>query len=146
VSTTTSPPSELQNVRHIFSVRQLMCCGFREISGLSSFDGEDPEKTFKHVALLRIFTNAGGIVFTDASEGEEDMDGAFPSYASGLAEYIKEHNLGVVTKTTPIFNPNSGSYVRLYVWETDALNVQRHLALIAPELKTHFNSIFVDAD
>jgi hypothetical protein len=47
-------------------------------------------------------------IFTDAT--------GMAQVGAGLADFIRQHNLGTVIETTREYNPNSGNSVRAYIW------------------------------
>jgi hypothetical protein len=55
--------------------------------------------------------------------------------ANGLAKYIINNDLGWVTKTEPIRNPNSGNRISVWCWGVDRDALRRKLKEIAPSTK-----------
>lgn len=91
-------------------VRDMYCCGTKEISGLT-YEGT-PEQALRQLPRV----SPACYVFTGASYYATSP----APYAKRFKDYILKHRLGVVTESAPRRNPNSGRFVTLYVWSVNS--------------------------
>lgn len=73
------------------------------------------QKTYPYPCASLVFSDAD--IYSDVSDGK--------TYGGrNFALYIKEHNLGHLTESPPVRNPNSGHTIRTWIWDVDwtALN------------------------
>lgn len=87
----------------------LNCCGLKELSGISGF--RDPSAViwalFDYYGSDNDKIHQGGYIFSEAGAGR---------YGRKLAAFITTNNLGTVTAAPAFRNPNSGNFVRTFVW------------------------------
>ena len=116
-------------------IHALQCCGVKEIAGISN----DPiEGIMRDIVENRYMASVrcAYYLYTDAA----------PSAPKGkeLTEFIKSHDLGLVTIAPPARNPNSGNVVTTFMWKINERNLfawakVNHSAMINPHSSAVLN-------
>lgn len=100
----------------------LQCCGVKEIANVYQLRNKkvNPKGVIDSVYKLFIeqpgrISGTGFILFTQAQMYEGTPDG----YGDRLADFIEKKHLGSLTITEERRNPNSGNFVKVYLWGVD---------------------------
>lgn len=103
------------------------CCGVRELSGLSCH-ACDPVQMMK--SFTRIYT--GNNPYCRSNDRFRyaifSQAGKTSKYGLKFAAFIKEHGLGELVETGFHKNPNSGNYLKAWIWTVDHIAVRAWLA------------------
>lgn len=103
----------------MLSIDDMRCCGIKEISGLSS--RQDFTNSFIDFIRVQGFypkekSDKGFckfLLFSQASRTPNPVTG----YGERFQKWIRDHKFGKVTSTGgDVRNPNSGNYLKIYVW------------------------------
>src|SRR5947207_1098090 len=108
------------------------CCGLREIAGLSHYEDDGKMKTCEsHMAdmWLSVYQpvkeypngkcNWRFAIFTEARYPDHPT-ASYTTYGQRFAEFIRKNELGDLVETTGEHqNPNSGNFLRVWVWTVD---------------------------
>lgn len=117
-------------------LHRLHCCGIMEVHDLSSSHGGvgalhdfgriayDPLDVAKRRFRYALFTEASG--YSDRCD----------RYGTSFSAFILDNKLGEVVQTGVHENPNSGNYVRAFLWTVDHEAVIKYLAVHCPEVVT----------
>jgi hypothetical protein len=97
------------------------CCGLREISGLSDHcDSAEAMQAFCGSVIFSGYLRCSHAIFSEA-RGMLMNDGP---YGERFAAYIRRHNLGTVTASKRVENPNSGNQLKVWVWTINKRNLR----------------------
>ncbi len=105
------------NMQPIFDIiHDTPCCGHRIIDGISVTDILDVVYTVGVANRDGVPRKNGAFYsFTDNTfDNENDIH-----YGDELRDFIVSNNLGVVTSTDAMQNPNSGRRLKLYTWQVN---------------------------
>lgn len=125
--------------------KRLACCGVFELHRLCYFDTPQSaflayvDKTYlrkeKRMQLDNTiadvaypFDHFRYVIFTQAKKMEH--------YGKAFAAFIEKHALGSVIHTTFNKNPNSGNFVKVWVWTVDHDACQRLLTKLGKQVPT----------
>jgi len=113
------------------TIRQLSCCGLRELSGLQGPDSPRMKmKEFIRTSCPRSgrydfrsgrYSYVGSlrfshVIFSEARDGAGD-------YGERFAAFIRRNKLGDVVASLRRVNPNSGNQVKCWVWTLNKPNL-----------------------
>lgn len=94
--------------------QRLGCCGWKEITGLSSYRGDFDQVLVDLIRLGVISRNGpscGAFLFTEALRRKADT-----GYASRFAADLKERKLERVFELQQFRNPNTRNQIRTFMW------------------------------
>jgi hypothetical protein len=100
-------------------ITRIACCGIAElhsIKGLVEAFGPDGV-AFKVGSLFATGSFNGTFLVFSEVKGNG-------GYGEKLRDFVLSANLGGVTQTTTLKNPNSGNYLTAYIWEVDRSNLK----------------------
>jgi hypothetical protein len=122
--------------RYKMQLNHVDCCGVREIAALGahrsplealrSFRARITE-TGNNRFRYAFFTQANVTDTTGKDQFGADYTERRRLYGEKFAAYIVKNKLGTVIKTEDNVNPNSGRFVKMWVWTIDHPAVIRHL-------------------
>ena len=106
----------------MFNIDDLSCCGIKEISGISSRQ-DFTESFIQFIGEQGFYPATKGdkgfcrfLLFSQASKTPNPVRG----YGERFQKWIRDHKFGKVTSTGgDVKNPNSGNYLKIYVWTVD---------------------------
>lgn len=106
----------------MLNIEDMSCCGIKEISGISS--RQDFTESFisfigDHGFSPRDKKDKGFcrfLLFSQASRSPNPVRG----YGENFKKWILAHKFGKVSSTGgDVKNPNSGNYLKIYIWTVD---------------------------
>ena len=105
----------------MITISNTVCCGMKEISGLS-FNKSGLKETLRSIYNHRTYYDSAPVrgavyLFTQAS-GRKNPP-LRTAYGMRLAKFIRSKHLGSVVSTRPAMNRNSGNYIRTFAWTPD---------------------------
>lgn len=109
-------------------INQLECCAVAELDGIQDSTLSRTLRDIYEDWFIEEVFNGRFIVFTDNDSCEDGDE---------LRDYIKKHNLGTVVVTRKAVNPNSGNYVKVYVWTVNIPKFKGHVEKLVPYLKSY---------
>jgi hypothetical protein len=99
----------------------MSCCGIKELSGLSGLTPDSVFKEFGKQAYTKSERDGRyennrwrHAIFSQAS-----VHAGANVYGTKFAAYIVKHKLGTVVETEELVNPNSGNYLKAWIWTVD---------------------------
>lgn len=101
------------------SIKDMNCCGTKEICRVSYMEPESLLRKYAHSLLTRV----AHVFFTDINANSRSARSGFR-----FAAYIRRNRLGRVTKCVQsAINPNSGNRLTAWIWTVDHANLRSHL-------------------
>ena len=105
------------------NIRQLQCCGVKEIIGLSNVSTAEYKEVIKRLALS-IFHEDHGCAFYLFSQATNSDDPKTSTtnkvkYGEKFREFIESEKLGTVIETATEINPNSFNNLKVWLWTVD---------------------------
>ena len=89
-----------------------ICCGVYEIY----ISGSSPKEVLRVVLYVRKVEKSIPPFYLFADIDDKRF---IKHYGRDLAGYVKEHNLGTLVRTVARKNPNSGNYIRVWLWSVN---------------------------
>lgn len=107
-------------------LRQMTCCGFNEISGLSSHrSAKDAMRAFCET-FTRFGSRRIGAFYIFTAVVKSTTDNAAGEYGDNFAKFIKNNKLGEVTATVVRVNRRNvpGHFLQGWIWSPSEANLK----------------------
>ena len=125
-------------------VNDLLCCGIKELNGVSAFDipKEAIEDILHPHGCLDELDGRNFVLYSTIVK--EKRSGKENNFGDRLATYIRRKGYGSVTSMGPQVNPGTGNTLKVYMWNPNYKALQKAQEALKAKLDKEAKESFVD--